>query len=67
MTAINAATVEFKASRFLLLVLLVTALSFADGKVKRETSGQHYRKGDSVEIIVNNVRYVFVSGQVNAV
>jgi hypothetical protein len=56
---------EFKASRFLLLVLLVSALSFADGKVKRPTTGKHYRHGDTVEIIVNNVKYVLV--YVNAV
>jgi hypothetical protein len=55
--------VEFTASRLLLLVLLVSALTFADGKVKRATAGQQYRQGDTVEIIVNSVRYVFVDGQ----
>jgi hypothetical protein len=65
---IYAAMVEFKTSRFLLLVLSVSsALSFVDGNVKRETAGQHYREGDAVEIIVNNVGYVFVYSKVNAV
>jgi hypothetical protein len=59
--------VEFKTSRFLLLVLSVSALTFVDGNVKGATAGQHYRKGDTVEIIVNNVGYVFVYSKVNAV
>jgi hypothetical protein len=42
-------------------MLLASALSLdVDGKVKRAPAGQHYKKGDAVEIIMSYVRYVFV-------
>jgi uncharacterized protein (UPF0218 family) len=52
--------VELKAFRVILLVLL-SALNVADGKIKRVQAGQHYTDHDAVHVVVNKVGYVTTS------
>jgi hypothetical protein len=52
--------VELKAIGAILLVLL-SALSVADGKIKRVQAGRRYKDHDAVHIVVNKVGYVITS------
>lgn len=52
--------VELKALRVLLLVLL-SALNVADGKIKRVQAGRRYKDHDAVHIVVNKVGYATTS------
>jgi fructose-1,6-bisphosphatase/inositol monophosphatase family enzyme len=52
--------VELKALGAILLVLLST-LSVADGKIKRVQAGRRYVDHDAVHIVVNKVGYVITS------
>jgi hypothetical protein len=52
--------VELKALGAILLVLLST-LSVADGKIKRVQAGRRYADHDAVHIVVNKVGYVITS------
>jgi hypothetical protein len=51
---LRATMVQLKAFQAILLVLL-SALSVADGKVKRVKAGQHYKDHDAVHVVVNKV------------